>query len=274
MSKNTSIQRKIVRYSEAKLNVVEDEIVTEFPLTILVNNDEFATIVCTPSHLDEMVVGFLASEGIIRMKDDIKDLSIDEGKGFAYVQLHSQQITNQQYYSKRFIGSCCGKSRQFYFQNDVRTAKTSTTKTTITPEDCISLMKNLQESSNMFHQTGGVHNAGLCDSTTMLVSRTDIGRHNAIDKLFGYSIIHKIPVRDKILVFSGRISSEVLTKAAKIGVGIILSKSAPTDLAIQLAEDLNITAVGFIRGSSFNIYSHPERIVLLAEQKKEDTNSE
>jgi len=123
------------------------------------------------------------------------------------------------------------------------------------------VMKKMQEDSFVFKNTGGVHNAALCTAEDILVSRSDIGRHNALDKLYGYSLLNGISVRDKILVFSGRISSEILTKAAKIGVGIVLSKSAPTDLAIKLADDLNITAVGFIRGSSFNIYSHPERII-------------
>ncbi|MGO4889058.1 formate dehydrogenase accessory sulfurtransferase FdhD [Anaerobacillus sp. MEB173] len=255
-----SFKRPIVKYSDGKSHSVHDEIVTEFPLTIYVNDQEFATMVCTPSHFDEMVVGFLASEGVIRFIDDIKKMTIDTDKGFAYVELHSQQNTNQQYYSKRFIGSCCGKSRQFYFHNDVKTAKTSTSKTTITAEQCITLMNEMQDNSLVFKETGGVHNAALCTPDDMIVYHTDIGRHNALDKLYGHCLINRIPVRDKILVFSGRISSEVLTKAAKIGVGIILSKSAPTDLAISLAEDLNITAVGFIRGSSFNIYSHPERV--------------
>ena len=87
-----------------------------------------------------------------------------------------------------------------------------------------------------------------------------MGRHNALDKLYGYCIQEDIPVRNKVLIFSGRISSEILIKAAKIGVGVILSKSAPTNLAIEIANDLNITAIGFIRDGSFNVYSHPERL--------------
>ena len=257
-----SVKQKIRKYSNGQFSDVEDDIVTEFPLTIYVNNQEFATMVCTPTHFEEMVVGFLASEGVIRIKQDISSLNIDENAGYAHVILQAEVTTSQQHYSKRFIGSCCGKSRQFYFQNDVRTAKTSTSTLTITASQCIRLMNDMQASSFVFQETGGVHNAALCTPDEIIVNRTDIGRHNALDKLYGYSLIHRIPIREKIIVFSGRISSEVLVKAAKIGVGIVLSKSAPTDLAIKLAEDLNITAVGFIRGDSFNIYSHPERIVL------------
>lgn len=257
-----SLKRKIVKYKDGGFHSLEDDIVTEFPLTIDVNKEEFATMVCTPTNFKEMVVGFLASEGVILFKDDIQALEIDEDKGFAYVDLYKKNTIDQQSYSKRFIGSCCGKSRQFYFHNDVKTTKTSTTKTSLTADQCILLMRKMQEESHVFKGTGGVHNAAICSKDDMIVSRTDIGRHNALDKLYGYCILNNIPVRDKILVFSGRISSEVLTKAAKIGVGIVLSKSAPTNLAIELAEDLNITAVGFIRGSSFNVYSHPERIII------------
>ena len=252
----------ITKYSNGQFLNVEDVIVNEYPLTIFVNDQEFATMVCTPTDFKEMVVGFLASEGVIRFYSDIDTINIDESRGYAYVTLHKPAIpTNQEYYSKRFIGSCCGKSRQFYFHNDAKTARTSTSTTTITAAQSIFLMNEMQDSSVVFQETGGVHNAALCTPEEILAVRTDIGRHNALDKLFGYSILNQVPVRDKIIVFSGRISSEVLLKAAKIGVGIVLSKSAPTDLAIKLAKDLNITAVGFIRGKSFNVYSCPERII-------------
>jgi FdhD protein len=260
MEYQISYRNPIVRYEDGILREQTDEIVTEFPLTILLNGEEFATMVCTPTHLDELVIGFLASEGVIRSENDIVQLQIDESKGFAYVDLNVKATTSQQFYSKRFIGSCCGKSRQFYFYNDARTARTSTSKMTIKPKQCISLMKALQNSSTVFKDTGGVHNASLCSKDEMIIARTDIGRHNALDKILGYCLQNRVPIQDKIIAFSGRISSEVLLKAAKIGVGVILSKSAPTDLAIKLAHDLNITAVGFIRGNSFNVYSHPERI--------------
>ncbi|WP_077622675.1 formate dehydrogenase accessory sulfurtransferase FdhD [Sediminibacillus massiliensis] len=252
--------KRIIRYDGKSILEVDDDIANEFPLTIFVNGEEFATMVCTPTYLEELIKGFLASEGIIRFLDEIDSFTIDEDRGFAYVELKNKQSLNTDSHSKRFIGSCCGKSRQFYFQNDAKTAKTIMKKTKISVDQCIDLMKTMQEDSTDFHSTGGLHNAALCTRENLLVSRSDIGRHNALDKVYGYCLDNRIPLADKVIAFSGRISSEVLLKVSKIGAGIILSKSAPTTLALDLAEDLGITTVGFIRGNRLNVYTHPERI--------------
>ncbi|MBW5467732.1 formate dehydrogenase accessory sulfurtransferase FdhD [Brevibacillus formosus] len=241
----------------------DDEIVTEYPLTIFLNDEEFATIVCTPADLEEMVIGFLAAEGVIKSYSEIKQLTINEAQGFAYVDLHKETILSQSFYSKRRITSCCGKSRQsFYFFSDARTAKPVESTTTVNPAQCMRLMKELQASSEIHRQTGGVHNAALCTPDEVLLQFSDIGRHNALDKIYGKCLRDNISTTDKILVFSGRISSEVLLKAAKIGASIILSKSAPTDLALQLADELKLTAVGFIRNDKMNVYTQAERILL------------
>jgi FdhD protein len=269
MTKSITVERSILKFDRNNIVMDVDEIATELPITIMLNGIEFATLVCTPEYLDEMVVGYLASEGIVKIySKDIKSLHIDDSRGYAYVELTYKPNLNQGNYSKRFIGSCCGKSRQsFYFQSDVKTAKTSFSSSKISPEKCIELMQNMQEHSDVFKQTGGVHNAALCDTNHIILSRSDIGRHNALDKLYGFCLMNQMPIHDKILVFSGRMSSEILLKAAKIGVGILLSKSAPTDLALQAADELNITTVGFIRGEKLNIYTHPERIITYGEHK-------
>ncbi|WP_047982233.1 formate dehydrogenase accessory sulfurtransferase FdhD [Ornithinibacillus contaminans] len=252
---------EIIRFTGANSLIVEEEIAEEFPITIMINGEEFATMVCSPVDLEELIIGFLASEGIIRVYKEIKNLSIDSRLGFAYVELTKAIDLTQQDHSKRFIGSCCGKSRQFYFKSDVKTAKTVRSNLTITVEQCYHLMKELQESSDQFRRTGGVHNAALATTEGLLDVRTDIGRHNALDKVFGNILKEQIPLADKLIVFSGRISSEVLLKIAKIGVGILLSKSAPTDLALKLAHDLGITTIGFARGNKMNVYTHPQRIL-------------
>lgn len=251
----------VYKYEEDFLAELEDLAAIEFPLTIWLDGEEFATIVCSPDHLSELVIGFLASEGIIRAVSQIASLQIDEGKGFAYVELKNKQVRNKEYVSRRFIGSCCGKSRQFYFHNDVQTAKTIQSKMKLSVKKCIYLMNEMQNQSSQFHLTGGIHNAALCTEEELFISRPDIGRHNALDKLYGYCLQNRISLHGKVIVFSGRISSEVVLKVAKIGVAILLSKSAPTTLALNLADDLGITAVGFIRNEKLNIYTHPERIV-------------
>jgi len=255
-------RRYIVKYRNGQLAEEEDEIALEFPLTVVVNGQEFATIVCTPGHINELVIGFLASEGVIRVIDDIKAMTIDGERGFVYVELTSDELPAKQFYAKRFIGSCCGKSRQFYFYNDAKTAKTIVGGITVKADDCVCLMKTLHEQSIDFAATGGLHNAALATPDRIVVIRSDIGRHNALDKLYGYCLRHQVAMKDKLIVFSGRVSSEVLLKAAKMGISILLSKSAPTTLALDLAEELGITVVGFLRGQDFNVYTHEKRIII------------
>lgn len=260
MNNDVSSKQSIIRYENGQLFETEDFYVTEFPLTIMVNGEEFATIICSPTNMEELVLGFLASEGAILKRDELKSIQIDDSKGFAHVELTKSLGDRFEYSTKRMIASCCGKSREFYFHNDAAIAKTSMSKIELHPQQILRMMTQLQSASVIFKQTGGLHNAAISDGNTFFEHRQDIGRHNALDKLYGYCIQRHISVRDKVLIFSGRISSEILIKAAKIGVGVILSKSAPTTLAVQLAKDLNITAIGFIRDGNFNIYSHPERI--------------
>lgn len=239
-----------------------DEIADEYPLTIQIDGEEFATMVCTPTDLDDLVLGFLASEGVIRFADDVESMTVDRERGFAYIALKHKRPIDPTLFSKRFIGSCCGKSRQFYLQSDAQTARTVMSRLKISADQCFRLMRQLQQSSDAFQRTGGVHNAAICTTDRLLAARTDIGRHNALDKLFGYCLRERIRTSETIIAFSGRISSEVLLKTAKIGAGILLSKSAPTRLGLELAEELGITVVGFIRGGRLNVYTHRERLDL------------
>ncbi len=123
------------------------------------------------------------------------------------------------------------------------------------------MVKEFQDCSQVYRITGGVHSAALCDTGSILVFADDIGRHNAIDKIFGQSLLENIPTRDRIILTSGRISSEILLKVAKRNIPIIISKSAPTNLAVRLANDLGITLIGFVRGKRMNAYTNDWRIV-------------
>ncbi|CAH0168302.1 Sulfurtransferase FdhD [Peribacillus sp. Bi96] len=255
-------KREILRFTNGHIENAEDIIVTEFPVTVKINEQEFVTMVCTPEYIQDMVIGYLASEGIIRKYEEIKDIWVQEKEGYVHVKIDKLNPYYQNFQNKRYITSCCGMSRQgFVFVNDALTAKKmNKIRVKLTPDDCFRLMNNLQISATIFQDTGGVHNASLCDLNGFMLSRMDIGRHNALDKIYGYCLKNDISIGNKIIVFSGRISSEILLKVAKIGCEVVLSKSAPTELALQLAEELGITTVGFIRNQSMNIYTCVERI--------------
>ncbi|BAQ11051.1 formate dehydrogenase accessory protein fdhd [Bacillus sp. OxB-1] len=264
---NLAEKRTVLQFANGSFTQREDLIVAEHPVTIRINSKEFMTIVCSPDHIEEMVIGFLASEGIIPKYEQIKDLRVDEGAGIVHIETDTMYPYYEQLLNKRFVNSCCGMSRPgFIFAHDALTAKKMTgTNIELSPAQCFSLMEEMERSADLFHQTGGVHNAAIGTPAKLILTRMDIGRHNALDKLYGHCLKHQINVRDKAIVFSGRISSEILLKVAKIGCEVILSKSAPSARALVLAEELGITTVGFIRGQTFNIYTHPERIVLTEE---------
>jgi FdhD protein len=262
--KKAEVKREILQFANGKAEYKEDRIVTEYPVTIKINGKEFVTMVCTPEYIEDMAIGYLASEGIIRRYEEIKDVWVQEDEGFIHIQTDKPNPYYEKFQNKRYITSCCGASRQgFVFVNDKLTAKKmNDIRVTLSPEDCFRLMNEMQQSAETFQQTGGVHNAALCDRNGIVLMRMDIGRHNALDKIYGYCLKNDISIGDKVLVFSGRISSEILLKVAKIGCEMVLSKSAPTELALQLAEELGITTVGFIRHQSLNVYTHPERLLL------------
>lgn len=253
--------RPIAQYRDGAWSSIEDNIASEYALTIFVNDNELATIVCTPTHVEELVYGFLASEGIIARREQVAEVQISRFMGTARVKTTHAVTFNQAFYNKRYIASCCGKGRQsFYFHNDAVTAKHVDDDVTLTPPQVFSVLDAMDEQATLFHETGGVHMAALCRGDEFLLARTDIGRHNALDKMYGYAIINELSLAGTVIAFSGRISSEVLLKVAKIGVGIVVARSAPTALAIDMATELGITAVGFVRDQSFNVYSHPWRI--------------
>jgi FdhD protein len=128
-------------------------------------------------------------------------------------------------------------------------------------QDIIELMKKFNKNSELFLSTGGVHSVALCQGKEILLFHEDIGRHNALDKVIGEAAFKGIDTSDKMMVMSGRISSEILIKAAKRKIPIVISRSAPTDLAIDYANNLGITVIGFARGNRMNIYTRDDRIM-------------
>jgi len=251
----------ITRITENGNVALEDRVTRERPLTILLNHRELVTLLCSPDQLEALAVGFLASEGFVSRKEDIEMLTVDARRGIVRVATHHAPEFAEEFVFKRFITTGCGRGATFYSPTDAQADLRVTAQLAVAPAVIFTLVKEFQRRSETYRATGGVHSAALCDATRILLFAEDIGRHNAIDKIFGQCLLENQPTAGLMLITSGRISSEILLKVARRNVPVIVSKSAPTDLGVTLAEQLGITLVGFVRGQRMNVYTHPHRIV-------------
>jgi FdhD protein len=250
----------IKRFTEIGSSSIEDEVVRESSLTIILNNQELATLLCSPTNLRYLAIGFLFSEGLLKSKDEIRKIMVDERRGVVRVETVRGEEFDREALFKRLITSGCGRGASFYSATDVQGRVKFESGVELSPLEVLALVNEFQQRSRIYRATGGVHSAALCDMKNILVFSEDIGRHNAIDKIFGECILNDIATEDYIIITSGRVSSEILLKVARRSVPIIISKSAPTNLGLRLAADLGVTVVGFVRGRRMNVYTHVGRI--------------
>jgi len=249
----------ILRATRDRIKEMEDIVVKEFHLTIILNDRELVTLLCSPAKLDFLAIGFLFSEGLINSKRDIKEIDLDAEENLVRVATKKPLKFPKDILSKRLIGSSGGKGASPFVGIDPRSK--IDTSIYVSPSEVLDLVDQFVHRSGLFESTGGVHSAALCDTKSILVFSEDIGRHNAIDKVFGECLLKDIPIHDRLLVTSGRVSSEILSKAAKRRIPLLISKSAPTNLGVQLANEVGITLIGFVREKRMNIYTHRWRVL-------------
>ena len=252
---------------EGKTESIRDVLIKERPVTIFLDDIELANLMCSPKDLDCLAVGFLFAEGFIRSKKNIKKVIADERDGAVWVELKKAKKSPEDLIARRFITTGCGRGMTFVDAAQDGRHLRSKSKLKVRVESIPLLMREFLRKSRLYRLTGGVHSAAICSTRSILVFNEDIGRHSAIDKVIGECILKGIRTNDRIMVTSGRISSEILVKAARSRTPIIVSKSAPTDLAVRLATDFGVTLVGFARGSRMNIYSNAWRVVTGAEDR-------
>ncbi len=224
----------------------------EMKLTIYVNSKELVTILCTPTKLNCLVLGFLYSEGIISGVRDVASMRVCEEESLADVKLSN---AGYELPTLRTLTSGCGGGTAFKTQG-----QRVDSDLVVTPTEVLSLMKQFQGRMELYRLCGGVHASTLSDTKNLLVVSEDIGRHNTLDKIQGECLLRGLSTKDRLLLSTGRISSEMLLKAAKMQSPIVISRTSPTGRAISLACDLGITLVGYVRGSRLSVYSHPERL--------------
>lgn len=255
--------RKIWRYSREGIYKEDtDLLIAEFAATIYLNDRELVTLLCTPEHLEDLAIGFLAVEGLLAKPEDLELAKADYHRGQIWVCSKGAPLATEPNFLKRCLTTGCGKGTTFFDPGKIKEIAPLYQTLKIKPEQINFLLGELQQHSELFRATGGVHSSALCSSEAFIVYREDLGRHNAVDKIIGHCWRHGIDPGQYYLVTSGRISSEILLKAAKMGIEILISRSAPTSLAVSIADQLGVTVVGFARGRRFNVYSNPERLEL------------
>ncbi|MCL6561512.1 MAG: formate dehydrogenase accessory sulfurtransferase FdhD [Firmicutes bacterium] len=254
------------KWTPAGWERVLQPVAEETPLTLYLNGAEFVTIAVTPDHVPDLVLGFLASEGVIRKPDEVSILQWRPEDQEVWVRVPNLTAEQWSRFGRRALGVCCGKSRPaIYLEADAATTRPVPVQEGLLTVEDVQFLSGILADRHHLDPTGGLHMAALVDPPRrVLAIRADVGRHNALDKLFGYALRLGEMQDNRVVVFSGRISSEVLLKVVKMRGGVIVSNAGPTSLGVELAEELGVTAIGFARGSEFSIYTHPQRVVVPA----------
>ena len=246
------------QYVNGEWQHISGKLPDEMMLSLFVNDQELVSILCTPEKLNCLVIGYLRSEGFIACLDEIAMMRICLEESLADVRL-THQIAD--FPAKRILTSGCGGG--ITFEQGVN-LKPLISDWRVSPAQILSSIALLQRASENQMKNGGrrrgVHVSALSDGDRLLVRAEDIGRHNTLDKIWGECMLRKIPTEDLLLLTTGRISSEMLSKAAKMGVPVVASLNSATNKATKLGIDLGIAVVGYARGKRLSVFSSEERL--------------
>ncbi len=246
---------KFQQFRSGKMQVVEGELIVESPVVLYVNSELWLTFMCTPNNLEALALGFLYNEGVINSLDQVVDIHICDSGDIIDVWLgHHVEKPNEW---KRTSG-CTGG----YTATDLYSTTPEINNGMSLESGYVrNLIERLFESQDLYSKAGGVHTSILTDGELVTVMAEDIGRHNSLDKIAGMCLLENINVTKIILLTTGRVSSDMLQKSARIGASIVISRTSPTSISVELAEKWGITLIGYARRDRFNIYTHPGRII-------------
>ena len=256
---NSKFATSPVRYISvdgSKPRAIEGEIVEEGLACISVNGDELATFMCTPSDLEELALGFLFNERIISSLDDVRQMHVSKATTCVDVWLRDTSFTKPQ---RAIITSGCGGGVTFDDLSGRHEPLASDLKAK--PEQLADLMQQMHLRADSYKRARGIHTAVLAEDDQVLLQVEDVGRHNCLDSLAGAALLRSMKTEGRILLSSGRISSEMINKARRLQTPIVCSRTSPTSLSVALAEAWNMTIVAYIRNKRMRIYTHPERIL-------------
>lgn len=234
---------------------IEGEVIEEGFVSIFVNGAELATVMSSPREQDRLALGFLCNEGIINSLDEVRAIHICPSGACVDVWLRRSDFIRP---NRLILTSGCGGG--VTFDDLTKTIEPLNTNRSIAPARLSALMIEMQQNAALYARARGVHTSALSDGAKLIVLAEDVGRHNTIDKLRGACLIEKIDPQGLIMLCTGRISSEMINKVARMGCPIVASRTSPTSLSVKLAREWNITLIGYLRRDSMRVYAHPERL--------------
>ena len=258
---NQIVKFKIKHFDKNGFSTIrEDSVISETMLHIVCNCKEIAIISSLPGMEKELACGYLLSNGIINSQKDILFCEFSSICETVQVEI-APKLLSKSIFSRKYVTSGCGAGFQVVFADEIIPLEFPFI--TFSQKIIVSAATELQNSSQLFRETGGVHSVALCDKTGEIIVRADdIGRHNAFDKIVGYSLLkNKINIKNCFAVCTGRLSSEIVIKAYQLQIPLIVSRSAPTSRGVVLAKKGNIGLVAFARNGRINIYHGKDRIV-------------
>jgi FdhD protein len=252
---------------ERRLEQKRDFVAEETPLHIFLNQTHYATILCSPNQLKELAIGHLISEGVLESTEEIKEIRFEIG-GKCVVRLKpsveaDKRISATQPFA-RLIVSACGSPDYWPLSKLIDRLHVSKVPSSLRVEAKVisDSVKQLNTLAETFRKTGGVHIAAAYSSEGKLIAfAEDVGRHNAVDKVIGACVLGKIDFNDCFFASSGRLSGDIVLKAARMEVQVIASLTAALNSGIEISQHMRVTLIGFVRGRRMNIYTYPERIV-------------
>jgi len=253
--------RKPIEYLQIGVDKIESlrgSTITETPVSLTLNGTVWTTFMCTPVHLEAMMIGFLFNEGVIDSMDEVADVRICEHGDNVDVWL-THDAPRPDSWTR--TSGCAGGVTAVDSIRKPRAAAIPNAMI-LSPEQIRALVDLLFESQQLYRETGGVHTSAMSDGNRIILSAEDIGRHNTLDKLAGLYMMQAPETETKVLITTGRISSEMLQKAVRMGAGVLISRTSPSSLSIELAKKWGITLIGYARRNRFNIYANRQRIRL------------
>jgi len=257
--------RKPIHYYQIgarKTEEVDSNTIVETPVSLTLNGEVWTTFMCTPVHLEALMVGFLFNEGVIDSMEEVVDVRICEHGDNVDVWLAHEAPKPDSW--TRTSGCTGGVTAVASIERPQPVSVSEDFR--LLPSQINRLVEMLFDSQELYSPTGGVHTSALSDGDQVILSAEDIGRHNTLDKIAGMCLMGNIWPERRILITTGRISSEMLQKGVRMGAKVVASRTSPSSMSIELAEAWGITLIGYARRNRFNLYAAPERILLKATQ--------